>query len=316
MTQTSSNRPPSKLVSIICPCFNESKTLDHFFSELMEAISPLNYQFEIICINDGSNDGTLDKLKQFKHSIKSLRIINLSRNFGKEAALSAGIDRAKGDYLIPIDVDLQDPPYLINRLLEKAEEGYDTVLAKRVDRSSDSKAKRVSAALFYKLHNKVSKNPIPENVGDFRLFTRRVAESIKTLPENQRFMKGIFAWVGYPTATVEYIREKRVSGDSKFSPWKLWNFALEGITSFSTVPLRVWTYIGMIISGMAFFYGFLIIIKTIFFSVDVPGYASLLTSILFLGGIQLMSIGVLGEYIGRIYMESKNRPPYIIEDEY
>ena len=316
MTKSTEIPFSKKLVSIICPCFNESKALDHFFSEIMEEISPLPYDFEILCINDGSTDNTLEKLRQIKQSVHNLRIINLSRNFGKEAALSAGIDQAKGDYLIPIDVDLQDPPQLINRLLAKAEEGYDTVLAKRVDRSSDTKAKRVSATLFYKLHNKVSKNTIPENVGDFRLITRRVAESIKALPENQRFMKGIFAWVGFSSTTIEYVREKRISGESKFSPWRLWNFALDGITSFSTVPLRIWTYIGMFISGMAFFYGFLIIIKTLFFSVDVPGYASLLTSILFLGGIQLMSIGVLGEYIGRIYMESKKRPSYIIEDEY
>jgi hypothetical protein len=199
---------------------------------------------------------------------------------------------------------------------EKWQEGYDVVLAKRANRQSDSFFKRKSANLFYRLHNKISAIEIPNNVGDYRLMSRRVVESLKELPENQRFMKGIFAWVGYPTTTIEYTREPRVAGESSFNGWKLWNFALDGITSFSTVPLRIWLYIGMSISALSFIFGITIIIKTLIYGIDLPGYASMLTVVLFLGGIQLMGIGILGEYLGRIYNEAKRRPIYIIEGEY
>ena len=205
---------------------------------------------------------------------------------------------------------------MIKELVNFWKQGYDVVLAKRTDRSSDTFIKRLSAQLFYKIHNKISTVKIPENVGDCRLMTRKVVESVKLLPESQRFMKGIFSWVGFNAATVEYKRNKRIAGTTKFSGWKLWNFALEGITSFSTIPLRIWLYIGAIVSLLSFIYGSFIILRTLFLGIEVPGYASLLTSILFLGGIQLLGIGVLGEYIGRIYLESKSRPLYIVENEY
>ena len=272
--------------------------------------------YEIIFVNDGSTDNTLEVMLNAKTKHKNIRILNLSRNFGKEAALTAGIENAKGDAVIPIDVDLQDPPELIVSFIEKWEEGFDVVLAKRIDRSSDSLVKRLSAEFFYKIHNKISDISIPSNVGDYRLMSRRVIESLKTLPENQRFMKGLFAWAGYKTTQVEYTREVRVAGKSSFNGWKLWNFALDGITSFSIVPLRIWLYIGVVISFLSFIYGSTIIIKTLIFGIDLPGYASLLSIVLFLGGIQLMGIGILGEYIGRIYKESKRRPTYIIEEIY
>ena len=251
-----------------------------------------------------------------KKSYKNIRIINLSRNFGKEAALTAGLEVSKAEVIIPIDVDLQDPPKLILDFINKYKEGFDVVLAKRIDRSSDSFFKRASAKFFYKFHNIISDIEIPPNVGDFRLMSKKVICALKEMPENQRFMKGIFAWLGYKTTIVEYKREKRISGKSSFNTWKLWNFALEGITSFSTAPLRIWLYIGLFISLFSFILGIFTIIKTIIFGVSLPGYASLLTIVLFLGGIQLIGIGILGEYIGRIFKEAKRRPSYIIEGEY
>ncbi len=303
-------------LSLICPCYNEEEVIELFIPKLTSILKEATLSYEIIIINDGSTDKTLEKAKVLKEIFPSIRILNLSRNFGKEAALTAGLDKAKGNAIIPIDVDFQDPPELIPKLISTWQEGYDIVLAKRKDRTNDHFLKSLSAKYFYKIHNQISDVEIPDNVGDFRLISKRVLEALKKLPENQRFMKGIFAWVGYKTTTIEYKREKREAGKSSFNGWKLWNFALDGITSFSTLPLRVWLYLGIFISLLSFLYGSIIVIKTLFFGTDVPGYASILASILFLGGIQLIGIGVLGEYIGRIYIESKKRPIYIIESEY
>ncbi len=303
-------------ISIIAPCYNEEETIEPFLRRIEEILAQINEPYEIVFINDGSKDNTLNVLLNAKQNFKNIRIINFSRNFGKEAALTAGLDKARGEAAIPIDVDLQDPPELIKDLVAKWREGYDVVLAKRADRTSDSFAKRVSADLFYKLNGKISNVDIPNNVGDFRLMSKRVVEALKQLPENQRFMKGLFAWVGFKTTVIEYVREKREAGQSSFNGWKLWNFALDGITSFSTLPLRIWLYIGALVSFLSFLYGSFIILKTLIFGVDLPGYASLAVIMLFLGGIQLIGIGILGEYIGRIYSESKRRPSYIIEGEY
>ena len=304
------------IISIIAPCYNEEETIEPFLRRIEEILTQINEPYEIVFINDGSRDNTLNVLLNAKQNFKNIRIINFSRNFGKEAALTAGLDKARGEAAIPIDVDLQDPPELIKDLVARWREGYDVVLAKRADRTSDSFAKRVSADLFYKLNGKISNVDIPNNVGDFRLMSKRVVEALKQLPENQRFMKGLFAWVGFKTVAIEYIREKREAGQSSFNGWKLWNFALDGITSFSTLPLRIWLYIGALVSFLSFLYGSFIILKTLIFGVDLPGYASLAVIMLFLGGIQLIGIGILGEYIGRIYSESKRRPSYIIEGEY
>ena len=303
-------------ISIIAPCYNEEETIESFLRRIEEILAQINEPYEIVFINDGSKDNTLNVLLNAKRNFKNIRIINFSRNFGKEAALTVGLDKARGEATIPIDVDLQDPPELIKDLVAKWREGYDVVLAKRADRTSDSFAKRVSADLFYKLNGKISNVDIPNNVGDFRLMSKRVVEALKRLPENQRFMKGLFAWVGFKTTVIEYVREKREAGQSSFNGWKLWNFALDGITSFSTLPLRIWLYIGALVSFLSFLYGSFIILKTLIFGVDLPGYASLAVIMLFLGGIQLIGIGILGEYIGRIYSESKRRPSYIIEGEY
>ena len=302
-------------ISIVCPCYNEEEVISHFLQSMTSILKTSQKSYEIIFIDDGSKDNTLNVLIESKKTYRNIRIIKLSRNFGKEVALSAGLDVSLGETIVPIDVDLQDPPELILEFIKKYEEGYDVVVGKRADRTTDTYAKKFSAEAFYKFHNKISDINIPNNVGDYRLMSRRVVEEIKKLPESQRFMKGIFAWIGFKTAIVEYKRESRVAGESSFNGWKLWNFALDGITSFSTVPLRIWLYLGVIIAGLAFIYGSIIIVKTLIFGIDSPGYASLLTTVLFLGGIQLMGIGILGEYIGRIYMESKNRPVYIIEEE-
>jgi len=306
----------SPFISIVCPCYNEEEVIEHFLKSMTKILETTQKTYEIIFIDDGSKDNTLNVLLDAKAKYEHLRIIKLSRNFGKEIALTAGIDASIGETVVPIDVDLQDPPELILEFIKKYEEGYDVVLAKRADRTTDTFAKKFSAEAFYKFHNKISDISIPNNVGDYRLMSRRVVEEIKKLPESQRFMKGIFAWVGFKTATVEYKRESRVAGESSFNGWKLWNFALDGITGFSTVPLRIWLYLGVIIALLAFVYGSIIIVKTLIFGIDSPGYASMLTTVLFLGGVQLMGIGILGEYIGRIYMESKNRPVYIIEEEF
>lgn len=304
------------IISIVCPFFNEEDMVDLFMKEISTVLNEINKPSEIICINDGSTDNTMEKLLQAKEKYPTMHIVNLSRNFGKEAALTAGLDFAQGEVIIPIDADLQDPPELIKEFILQWKKGFDIVLAKRVDRSSDSVAKKMTAELFYKFYNKISRTKLPNNVGDYRLITKKVLNAIQQLPENQRFMKGIFAWVGFKTTVVEYKRDNRKAGKTSFHGWSLWNFALEGITSFSTVPLRLWLYVGIIMSILSFFYGSFIVLRTLIMGIDLPGYASLLTTILFIGGVQLIGIGVLGEYIGRIYIEAKRRPPYIVEGEY
>ena len=303
-------------LSVVAPCYNEEDVIDIFLEKIFTVLTELNKSYEIVFVNDGSSDKTLEILITKAEEYDAIRVINLSRNFGKEAALSAGLDMAFGEVVVPIDVDLQDPPELILDFVKKYEEGYDVVVGKRVDRTTDSFAKRISAETFYKLHNKISDIEIPNNVGDYRLMSRRVINELKRLPETQRFMKGLFSWLGFKTAIVEYKREARVAGETSFNGWKLWNFALDGITSFSTAPLRMWLYIGITLASLSFIYGFIVILKTLIFGISSPGYASIITIILFLGGIQLIGIGMLGEYVGRIYIESKNRPIYIIEDEY
>lgn len=311
-------------LSIIVPCYNESEVVEKFFSAMVGnngILNNLGLNCELVFINDGSKDNTLELLKAQKeiYSNKSnldIKIVNLSRNFGKEAAMSAGFSVASGEAIVPMDADLQDPPELIAKFVELWRQGYDVVLAKRNDRQEDSFAKRFSSSLFYKLNNKISDVKLPDNVGDFRLFTRKVLNAINSLPENQRFMKGIFAWVGFRSITIEYKRPQRIAGSSKFNGWKLWNFALQGITGFGTLPLRIWTYIGFIVSFLAFIYASFLILRTLIMGIDLPGYASLVVIVLFLGGLQLMGVGILGEYVGRIYMESKRRPPFIIDEIY
>ncbi|MDN3651739.1 glycosyltransferase family 2 protein [Thalassotalea ponticola] len=304
------------MISIVCPVYNEQQSVGLFIKKMKEVMQCKNVGFEFLFIDDGSDDETLRTLREEKRNTPQIRIISFSRNFGKEAALTAGLKYAKGDAVIPIDVDMQDPPELVLKLLDEWQKGYQIVLAKRVDRNSDSYLKRLTAKGFYYFHNKMADHKIPENVGDFRLMGRVVVDHINELPETQRFMKGLFSWVGFKSSTINYARPCRENGESKFTFWKLWNLAIEGITSFSTIPLKIWTYIGVIVALLSFCYGVFIIALALLSGIDVPGYSSLIVIILFLGGIQLIGIGILGEYIGRIYMEAKQRPLYIIEKEY
>ncbi len=311
-----SNHITPQLMSIVVCLYNEEEIIDQFLSRLFHVLTALGFPFEVIMVNDGSQDTTLQKILSYCLTHPEIKVINLSRNFGKEAALTAGLDATQGDVIIPIDSDLQDPPELIAELIKKWQEGFDVVLARRSDRSADSFIKRITAKAFYKIHNALSEIQIPHDAGDFRLMDRKVIEALKLLPENRRFMKGLFAWIGFNATAIDYTRPARVGGESKFSLWKLWNLGLEGLTSFSTLPLRVWTYIGLIISFCAFLYIILVVFLSAFHQTPFSGYATLVVSIMGFGGLQLIGIGILGEYIGRIYSESKRRPVYIIKDRY
>ena len=307
----------TELVSLVVPFYNEAEAIPHFRAMLLPVLEAIpGTDWEIICVDDGSADTTLLQLVALAQADPRFRVIEFSRNFGKEAALTAGIDAARGAAVIPIDADLQDPPELIAQMLAAWRAGAEVVLARRTDRTSDGVLKRKTAAWFYRLHNRMSHTKIPENVGDFRLMDRVVVNALKQLPERQRFMKGLFAWVGFRTLTIDYTRAPRAAGESKFSGLALWNFALEGFTSFSTAPLKIWTYLGALTALGTVLYALYIVIYTMVFGNKVPGYASLFVAITFFGSVQLISIGLLGEYIGRIYVETKQRPSYLIRKTY
>lgn len=301
-------------ISLIVPVYNEEQAIGLFYKSVRQHPQLRDHCVEIVFINDGSLDQTATLARDIALADNLVLLISFSRNFGKEPALFAGVEYASGDVVIPMDVDLQDPIEVIPRLIAEWEKGAEVVLAKRRDRSSDSYLKRGCAALFYRLLDQIAYPHIERNVGDFRLMDRKVVEVIKTLPEYQLFMKGVLSWAGFNTVIIEYDRASRAAGNSKFNVWKLWNLALEGITSFSTVPLRLWTYVGSCISLISLAYAVYMVLDKLFFGNDVPGYPSLITAILFLGGVQLIGIGVLGEYIGRIYLETKHRPRYVIKE--
>lgn len=300
-------------ISLIVPVYNEQETIEIFYHKIRSYIALNPYQLEIVFINDGSRDKTEEIINLLEKNDNLVQALSFTRNFGKEAALMAGLSYAAGDAVVPIDVDLQDPIELIPDMIEEWKNGAEIVLAKRIDRLNDTWLKRVTASIFYRMHNKISYPVIEENVGDFRLLSRNIVEKILLLSEKNLFMKGIFSWVGGTTVTLEYKREIRSAGKTKFNGWKLWNLALEGITSFSTLPLRIWTYIGLLIATLSFLYGAWMILQTLIWGNPVKGYPSLLVSILFLGGVQLIGIGVLGEYLGRVYIEVKNRPRYLLK---
>jgi glycosyltransferase involved in cell wall biosynthesis len=307
----------AELLSLVVPFYNEEATVQHFANAVLPVLDAVpDTKWEIICVDDGSKDQTLRELLILTQADARFHVLEFSRNFGKEAALTAGIDAARGAAVIPMDADLQDPPALIADMVAAWRTGAEVVLARRTDRSTDGVLKRKTAAWFYQLHNHLSKTRIPENVGDFRLMDRIVVNALKQMPERQRFMKGIFAWVGFHTVTLNYARAPRAAETSKFSGLALWNFAIEGFTSFSTLPLKVWTYLGAASALITFLYALYIFIRTIVSGNPVPGYASLFVAVLFFGSVQLISVGLLGEYIGRIYMETKQRPPYLIRRTY
>jgi glycosyltransferase involved in cell wall biosynthesis len=302
-----------RFVSIVTPCFNESQGLLQFHSRLSNALRRSSVSAEIIYVNDGSADDTFDVIKSLQEKDDRVGAINLSRNFGKEHALTAGIDNARGDGVIVIDADLQDPPECIPEMIDAWRDGYDVVAMKRNDRSTDTFFKRVSAACFYRILSKLSATRIPENVGDFRLLSRRAVDAIKAMPERNRYMKGIFAWVGFKTIELEYKRDPRFIGESKWPLFKLIGLALDGITSFSIAPLRLASMTGAFVAICALIYGAFVLSKTLLFGDSVAGFPTLIVMITFLGGAQLMAIGLLGEYVGRLLIESKHRPLYIVE---
>lgn len=306
------------LLSIIVPVKDEEQSIGPFVARVttvLEGSATIGVgAFEILFIDDGSSDGTLEVIRRAHQKDPRIRALSFSRNFGKEAALSAGIDHARGDCVVPMDVDLQDPPEVIPEMIARWRDGFDIVYGVRDNRESDSLPKRLTADLYYRAHNWLSEDKIPEHAGDFRLLDRKAVDVIRTMRERNRFMKGLFAWAGFRQTSITYTRPARETGTSKFSYWRLWTFALDGITSASTVPLRVWSYLGGVVALFALAYALFVVVRTLAFGVQVPGYASLMVAVLFLGGLQLLSLGVLGEYVGRILIEAKARPLYVIRD--
>ena len=301
-------------LSIVIPVLNEEASVGLYLERVSPILHGLSIQYEFIFVDDGSTDDTVRILTKFRERDPSIRILCLSRNFGKEAALTAGLEAADGDAVILMDVDLQDPPELIEDFIKLWRAGYDIVYGQRIDRMADTGTKRSSAGAFYWIFNKVSSLSIEPNVGDFRLMSRAAVDATLQLRERNRFMKGIFAWVGFSAAGIPYTRPSRVAGTTKFNYWKLWNFALDGLTSFSTAPLRIWTYVGAVVALGAIMYMLVIVFQTLIFGRDVPGYASLMVVMLLLGAVQLVSLGVIGEYLGRLYIESKQRPLYLVRE--
>ncbi len=299
-------------LSVVIPAHNESAGLEPLFAALLPVLAAASPSFEIVMVNDGSADDTLARLLRLQDSIPQLRVIDLSRNFGKEAALTAGLWHCRGACAITIDADLQDPPELIPQMLQKWREGYETVVAVHAERGTDSAPRRLLSRAFYYSLNAVSEMRFVPHAGDFRLLDRAVIEAFLALPERTRYNKGLFAWVGFRQYLIEHQRPARVAGQSSFNYRRLLRLAIEAITSFSTVPLRLWTWVGMVIAGISFLYGSFIVIRTLIEGNDVPGYASLIVAVMFFGGVNLLSIGVLGEYVGRIFMESKQRPLYVV----
>jgi len=305
------------LISVVVPVKDEENGIRPFVERVSEVLQQVagKESWEILFVDDGSTDETIAAIAAAHFRDSRVRAISLSRNFGKEAAITAGLEHACGQAVVPMDVDMQDPPEILVEMVAKWRQGYEMVFGVRRNRSSDSVSKRMTAGLFYRAHNLISNDKIPENAGDFRLLDRKVVDAIRTLPERNRFMKGLFAWAGFRQTAVEYDRVERNVGASKYDYWKLWTLALDGITSASTAPLRVWSYLGAGIAFLAMCYAVFITSRTLLFGVDMPGYASIMVSVLFLGGVQLISLGILGEYVGRILTETKQRPLYVVRDK-
>lgn len=301
------------LLSVVVPAYNEQEVLPEFHRRLCSVLASLCADAEIVYVNDGSTDDTFQVMGRLKNTWPRTAIVDLSRNFGKEIALTAGLDHAQGEAVVVMDADLQDPPELIPQLVEEWKNGYDVVYAKRVSRNGEGWIKKSTAYGFYRIIQKFSRTRIPEDTGDFRLLSRRALDALKQLREQHRFMKGLFAWIGYPQKAVPYHRDSRYAGKTKWNYWRLWNFALEGITSFTTAPLKISTYLGLICAVGAFLGALAVIFRTLLYGDPVRGWPSLMVVMLFLGGVQLISIGILGEYLGRMFNETKKRPLYLLK---
>ncbi len=321
LSQMSIDPVQDNLISLVVPVLNEATAIEPFLSRIVpilrtiSARQDLKLGYEIIFVDDGSSDSTATAILKARANDPAIKLLSLSRNFGKDVALAAGFDFARGRAVVPIDVDLQDPPELLPEMIDKWLEGFDVVYGVRIDRNSDSQMKRFTANAFYYLYNRMAHTRIPPNAGDYRLLDRKVVAVIRQLPERIRFMKGLYAWVGFRQTAVTFTRDARVAGETKWSFWKLWNFAVDGITASTTAPLRIWTYVGASVSLLAFLYAAFLMIDVWTSGRDVPGYASIMVAILFLGGLNLLTLGILGEYIGRIFTEVKGRPLYILSDK-
>jgi len=301
------------MLSVVGPVYNEAEVLSAFFERTQRVLEKTGEDYEILFVDDGSSDDTAAQLMQLRDVDPRVGLIELSRNFGKEVALSAGLESAVGDAVIIIDADLQDPPELILEFLTHWREGYDVVYGRRTERQGETWLKVTTAKWFYRVLNALTDVEIPPDAGDFRLLSRRAVDALKSLPERHRYMKGLYAWIGFPQVAVPYVREARDAGSTKWNYWRLWNFALEGITSFSDVPLKLATYLGAVTATGSFIYGVYFLLKTLVFGNPVPGYPSLMVVILFLGGVQLICIGIMGEYLARTYNESKSRSLYFVK---
>lgn len=307
-------RKNMKQLSVVVPVYNEEEMIALFFDAAERVLSG-RYEYEYVFVNDGSRDGTLSALKKLALQYPCVKIISFSRNFGKEAAVTAGLAAAQAQAVVVMDADLQDPVELIDVFWQKFQEGYENVYGQRADRSSDSFLKRFTAQSFYKIYNKLADFPIPYNTGDFRLLSLRAARAVAELPERERFMKGLFSWVGYKSVAVPYARAPRAAGKTKWNWWNLWNFALGGLTSAATIPLKLWTYAGLGVSLFAFIFAGWIAYKKLVWGNPVSGYASIMVTLLFFSGVQLITLGVIGEYLSRIFVEVKRRPPYLVDEK-
>ena len=300
-------------LSVVVPLFNEADVVYELHRRLKYAMDGLGLDWEVVYVNDGSRDTTLQQLETLRASAPEVALVNLSRNFGKEIATTAGLDHARGQAVIVMDGDLQDPPELIPKLVAAWHDGADMVYAQRCMRQGETWLKKVTASLFYRLMRLLGDVPLPSDVGDFRLMSRRVVDALLLLREQHRFMKGLFAWVGFPTVAVTYVREPRAAGKTKWNYWKLWNLAIEGITSFSVAPLKLATYLGLATAVFAALFAGQLVVRTLLFGNPVAGYPSLMAVVMFLGGVQLITLGIIGEYLGRVFNETKQRPLYLVE---
>lgn len=303
------------LLTVVVAAFNEAQALPALHPRIAAVLDALRDEIDgrVLYVDDGSHDGTWDVLQGIANGDARVSLLRLSRNFGKEAALTAGLDRVDRGAALILDADGQDPPELIPQFVAKWREGFDDVHGTRIQREGETWLKRATAHAFYRVMRRLSKTPIPTDTGDFRLLSPRALQALQQLRERHRFMKGLFGWIGFEQAAIAYQREPRVAGDSKFNFWRLWNFALEGITSFSTAPLRLATYLGVLVALLAFLYGLWIVLKALFWGDQVAGWPSMMAVILFLGGTQLVALGMIGEYLGRLYEESKQRPLYLVD---
>lgn len=301
-------------LGVVIAAYNEAEALPAMHARLARVLDGLGEPAQVVYVDDGSRDATWAVLRSLAEADPRVRLLRLSRNFGKELALTAGLDHVDAEAVVVLDADGQDPPELLPEFVARWREGHDIVYGTRASREGESWLKKATASAFYRVMNRLSNTSVPADTGDFRLMSRRVVEALRGLRERQRFMKGLFAWVGYPSTSIVYQREARIAGRSKFNYWRLWNFALEGITGFSTAPLRVATYLGLGTALLAFGYGLWIVVKTLAWGDPVQGWPTMMAVVLFLGGVQLMALGVIGEYLGRLYLEAKQRPLYLVQE--